>query len=968
MTMSQNIHESERDSDADGAQDTDYTDAIESFTTATGVSSPDIHVDGDNDTFDEIADIEHEREYDPTVTGRRFVELYDSRDRFIREFLNNAETACYVRAILGLADHSDEYDEDDLADRWEFRDVMAEASEVLGYSPSIYVRRSHDDADHALVIEDNGCGVAIDQYRASKDVGLSAWHGISGSNGMFGQGKMSGFLGCGVYSKFCMITRDVVNDDSWGLEERIDKPLERPWTRAEDDYGTVFFWPSFSDQTENDVDVADSVAEYARGLRVPVVYEEYDSDGVLVDQQSEEYGPTFMEDRLPDHAPTVVVDTTWERAVWSPEIGNGYSADYTPMTLNVAQPTDRNDGYGSPDNYDMPGPWDLRVKREAPNGYVRHVPEDASLPDGYENPSELVGQQPIERGKYTNRKQSGQPVDGFVPESDLPDGTICTPAVTGDRDRFTNSSRVQDYCEFVSQQLYDRFRERTAEVFEQIDDFQDVFALDDDELDVFLRGASRFGPTYASTDPQTMAEHYEDELGVSIDPDVCEQIDDMNTSVSWASRGTRTPQTKEYRSDTKIWKIMERAGSEGTVYMASRIGQRKAHLAWELHENNQVVQVKRRDQHEYASTYGWESLIDLPVRGFAEAFPDHDFDEDFLDRWDKSRASSTGPSGSGLDTGSGSFDDERAKQRQVEVRYDAGSAGVTSTITGVTLFDRLDAGESFGIGTYEFDTLVLYGPDNTVRVGTHIGDTSAGVAYAVVPNYVHDYLIEAQNAYTEDGYLESLRTQWVDVDWHEHGRSGESFDTLGDRDVFLYTSDEYVEPFETHDCMDGLREHSADAIDVDQSDGIRSLTIITSIGEMGEYKQQLHRNGLVADDITGPTIVGMGKTPGYGYTPAGRIEHDDVFFDVLFPTLDRDASEWSALNPSPSDSEPIELVESIAETGGFASNDPTVDVPDDAVLDRAHVSTAQYYLMETLERAHAGGSVGDDDSDGDGDR
>lgn len=922
-------------------QETDDALDTERFKTTHGIETRDLDVTDEHELDDVFEDDSIEREIPVEVGAQRFVERYDERAKAIREYLANAHTACIQRAAVELREVG--VPDDEVAELLEndVRGLLERAQDEADYDPVIEVDYNRDPSEgYTLRIADNGIGISKSRFVTIKDIGLSGWHMEGSVNGQFGQGTMSGFLLTSIYGEFEMNTRSRRTDESyrvsWGLTDMTKLPGGR------DSYGTTFEFPVFCDEAQ-DIDVPSKVEEYAEGMIVPVIYRDYDEDGRETGR-SDDFTPSYLEDLYDDESPLVTYEDEFVKAVWSPDDSNSRNHTWCGY-----QPIDRNDPGYSLRSYEMTNSWDMRIKVEDGPVYA--------VPDGEDD--SVVGKIPVGSQKYRNLPDDQK--DKYVERSEVPSGAIIVPAPTDDRDRL-QSKHVDDFCREVSRRLDDELRKFTAELLEDVDDFGDVLDLALTQTGLLLRGISRYGPSYSRNDPDEMQEHFEDELGVTIPTDVCKQIDVMKQKVSWAPPSSSNPQRKGGRREKAVWRIEAGTGDTGDVFMASRVNESKSRLAWELDDSNQVVQVKAGKYQKWADLFGWRRLKELPNRNFEEEFPDHDFDDAFLDTWDRSRASSSG-SGSSLHTGSGSFDDERAKSREVKVRRGTGSPRKISKHTGEDLFEALENGQSFKAGTsYGYNKLVLY--DQTDGHGTSAGikwaSKSLGTAYAVVPSYVYDYLIRAENAYTEDELVQEIKNTPVEHDWHFAGRDQTPICDLDERDVILYVGDTRIESIQTYGLEEELREEIADEIGVDAVDSVTYTT------DLDQWKPALSKKAKV-DVGGGPSIVSTTKrSPGWAYRTDAEINEAQLVYDEFLPGIDRSAPEARAFSMNVDDPSQIATLKRISDAGGFVSQDDDADVPDtdSGVWNMtSRVGRRDVVTAKTLERLDDAGGYVDDPSE-----
>ena len=862
-----------------------------------GHETRDIDVGGDDH---DLSDMDSERQAPIEHVADNVVRRYDENRSFIREYMANAHTACIQAAKYMIRENGDE----DQVQMNDVREVLAHAKDEYGYHPSVQVQyNQNDESDWTFRIEDNGIGVTRDTAPAIRDIGLSGWHDDGSTNGQFGQGTMSGFLACGPYGEFHMYTNSRNSSDNYRVAWKLTTLDQLPGER--DGYGTTFEWPTFVDEA-TDIDVFQAVREYAEGMIVPVLYEEYDSDGDLT--LEEDFIPSHIEDRYADDSPIVTFEDQFARVVWSPDSPEGWSSNI--KTWCGYQPINRNDGKYSTLNksHDMPSAFDARVKVE--NGCIIEVNGSTD--------HDLVGMVPISDQKYNNMPEKKR--SGFVKRSDIPDDAevLRAPEPTDDRDRF-ESKHVDAFFERYSRKLQSELKDRVSEIIEDLDGFEEIGTLDESEKSLFFTGINEYIEFYKENDADRLKDDIENVFGVVLSDDFAEKLGTINETVSWAEEGQYEPNLKSNRSGKKIWKVVEKADGDD-VYMGKTVTEWKAEVAWDLKENNQVIGVDEYERWE--DLFGWKKLKDLPSRRSLEDELGDQLSDNIIDKYAKkdSGVSSSSSDQDDGDTDGLSYDDKRAMKRYTTIRVGSGRDAIERH-KGENIYDALDNGKNVSIRFDKFDTLVLYRQTDArnVRVGRNIASSNYGVAYAVVPNYVYDYLIEADNVMTEEEYIESKKSQIIEFDWTaDQTRTQAEIRDLTESDVIVGMHEDTVEQFEEYDLISDLRTSIADALDMDSIDSI-------TFEDVQSYPRTLARNSTIDLD-EGPSKVHIDIGSSYDYDT--QISVKDLFFDTAIPSIDRDAPEWEYFNPEISEAEVIEDLKTIEKSGGFASNDPTVDLPE----------------------------------------
>lgn len=910
--MSQNeTVQAETDSTASDDNDSDSRFDLDKYRTTNGARTSEIDGAEDGHALKEtLGKSEHRAfEYDPKITGQRFAERYDDTGAAIREYLANAETACIRRARHGLVGESDR-EMDDVMDM-AVRELFETASDEIGYEPVIEVMHSWPGSDlPALVIEDNGVGISVEEFLVLKKIGFSASHDDGSALGMFGQGVMSGYLLSGINGEFRFVTRSFLTDETYSERMRIDGFNDLDETR--DRYGTTFTFPAFGEEGKK-LNVQSRIDEFAQGLRVPVIYREYDSSNEEI--SNEDYLPAPMEDDLDESTPVVVYEDQYVRAVASPDTyqTGGYgTTSRTPATLLVSMPIDRNDGY-STSKYEAPWHFDLRLQRE--DGVICTGPNEGLIP--------------IEDDKYENLDEDRK--SRYIRSSTVESEDVAMPKPVDDRDRLESGNR--DFLKWVSQNIRREFSTEFANVLTDIDDFEDVLDLEPRDQALFMRGYSHFGPKYSTSSADTIQEELKESTGVTLDESVCEKMSKMKSKISWAERNTSFPQQASNRDEKKVWKVMSKAFPDGTVYMAKSISKKKAEIAWDLNPNNQVVSVDSYG--EWADIFGWEKLKELPSRKLEEELGDQ-LSASILDKYGKDSGNDSSSSSSSS-SGTRTLD---AKTRRIKVRVSTGSDSFTKK-AAKDVYTALDGGDSISISySRSVSELMLFRQtDDDTRASKYTGFCRNGVGKATVPNYVYDYLIEADNVYEGlDGLIEShgeheIETDWACQPWHQV----RTFSEMDENDVIVVPKDRHVDVFE--DRVDEIRDKVADVISEREGVGwIRTLTVAR--------KTDLTDGWAVLDrrtDVDSPTIVLYGGSVPRRCEAITTGQSDvDLWLDMELPsdTWDRDAVEWEYM---------LDRINTIGEDSRKVV-ETLKQLTDDCGLDQPFVSMQ-----------------GSDDADGEGD-
>lgn len=822
---------------------------------------------------------DQERIYDSRITGERFVNFYDSSGAAIREALANAETACIRRARAELRDAG--VDSIPTA----VSDVIEMADDVAGYEPQVEVTYRRKADDTRFVISDNGIGISTEEYQVVQRVGYSASHMDGSVSGQFGIGWMSMFQLTGVNGAFTMYTKSYTTDESYGTVEYVANFEMLDAERSS--YGTTFEFPGFG-EAASEIDIPTKVEEYADGMRVPVLYRDFDESGDET-SRSDEFLPRNIEDDYPDDALVVTYEDEFFKAVMSPsskETNDGL------VTYNVTMPIRRNtESYGSSrEKFAAEWKWDFRGKRE--DGAIVACESDPNL----------VGLAPIENSKYDNMIEEQR--DDYVPMSRVPDEAIVMPAPASSRDSYMSDHN--DFWKYVSKRLQDAWAERAAECFEGIDDWSDVRSMDRPATNAMYRAYSSFAPSYKNNDPDNIAETMQDELGVSLDPDLWEKIDQARTTVLTVNRGSNTAHQKTSCESKKIWKLLGEA-SDG-VYMGKSVSQKKAEIAWGLGDTH-VVRVEPNTNESTSEAYkrlesmwGFDKLKDLPSRNLAEKLPE--LDDDIAEKWEN-ESSSSSTSNSSSSTGT-SYRDSPGS-RKVTVRYGKDSPRRMTEMRASDIKDKLDGTDgTISIRYNDMRWLIL--KDQTTISGSTPSTSNAsrrdGIAVAAVPKYVYKYLIDADRVVENKAQIKAKRRSM------ERQRFDEG-------DVVALVGDDLYRQFEgdVDGFVETAREHSKVGQVIDDDDDVTL-----------RYYDEANNITELEADACNATVVAVGSTSKTAKRFAERhfaLDLADVRLSQECPDIDRDSpyfrqifgySSTDRLDPTNKDFE--RAVEIVQEMGG----------------------------------------------------
>lgn len=728
-------------------------------------------------------DGDKERVYDAKIAGERFVQFYDDSAAAIREYLSNAETACIRRAKAELRDTG--MSNDDLPSN--IADLLELAKEEAGYEPLIEVTYNRKNDETRLIIEDNGIGISVEEYQVVQRIGYSTSHGDGERLGQFGMGWMSGFQLTSIHGWFQMSTKSYITDEAYATQEFVGNceylDLEP------DEYGTRFEFPSFG-EAGKEINIPAKVEEFAEGMRVPVLYRDFNSSGTETGE-SDDYLPRNIEEDYKDDSLVVAAENEFFKAVMSPDNPeNRRSGDL--ITYNVTMPIRRNlDSWQDFDSFESPWKWDFRGKRE--DGPVVKCESDPSL----------VGKVPVENTKYDNMLKPQQ--ESHIPMSEVPDDAIVMPGPASSRDSYMAGH--DDFWKYVSECLNDEWATIAAERFEDLDSWDSFKAMESGEKEALFRAYSQFGPSYSENDPDNIQETLEEAFDVTIPTDVCEKLDKSRSMLKVVPRGHNQAHLLKptKRNKKKIWEIIDEA-PDG-VYMGKSVSQKKAEIAWGLGDTH-VIRVDPSDDQttkeryaELEDLWGFDKLKDLPSSKLKQKLPN--LPDDVADEWENADYVNN------TSVGSGSRRTSRdPTTKRITTRVGKRSRRKFSDIKVSTLESRLSNDENFSAGRYNCNKLIVY--DQTEISGstpsTKHADRNAGIAVAAVPKYVYNYVKDIDNVYTD---YESLREEMLQD-------TLDKFD-VADRVYFASTSVYEAYKDDVDALTDALNEHCGADFDEDDS-------------------------------------------------------------------------------------------------------------------------------------------------------
>jgi hypothetical protein len=312
-------------------------------------------------------------------------DLYSTWEATFREYLANAETACLKAREYRDNPANSMYDE-----------MFVPES----YQPRIFVE--WDKHEDRVTITDNGIGMAAQEVdQIFRQIGRSSSRDDGGKSGNFGQGALSFVKLTGLDNAMIMTSHSRLNDDNAAYYVTLAGVEPIRGSLDDDEYGT-----EFQMTPDDDYNIREAVARYAEWMRVPVRYEEVNTDGTIGFQ--EDYG---------DKALYETYDENRACLGWREEGAfEAYaSPDADGTTLLLSMDIDRNDGRGSAGKHGSPFPFDVRLLDESgkviesSNGNEGLMPvpksdyqemlmkeRDPYITEGLLNNKDIIGQELVE--------------------------------------------------------------------------------------------------------------------------------------------------------------------------------------------------------------------------------------------------------------------------------------------------------------------------------------------------------------------------------------------------------------------------------------------------------------------------------------------------------------------------------------------------------------------------------------------
>lgn len=544
-------------------------------------------------------------------------DIYSNNSAFVREYLQNSETAC-IRAAKHLIRNSDKHGNEALVERlWvddESGDTIAkreqfteeeaqlannrnpvrlmertipteevlELAKSLGYEPVINITVHMDE--RKLIWEDNGIGMTGTEVGGAFMNNFSSGSILeSDTGGKFGVGAKSSSLVTGLDAGMVGITRTRrenvpdYNDEGIKFYAYKDGANELDNDDIPDDfYGTKFDMP-----IKDDVSLSkfrDWVEEYTEMLKVPVTYEEKQGGETKYDDEFE--ATKFIEEF--DNTQYVINRPGEFTAVIGPDVKRKADKE----TYLVSMPINRNT------EVNTSSMWDVVVQIHNEQGLIISGPN---------------------RGRYEDN------VDRLS-EDDVP-----LPQPTGDRDRLNQSDANTKFFEMIRDKVRDLESQEMQETIDMVltaDNPGKALSNNEKKWQLLVKMVRHHGRYNVTSKRRYFNRLFSggDAL-VSLNDEQISKVWDLFQKHSEASQHCRRPTQKAYRTENMLGDIITNA-EPGKVYMGATINKDRYDVVYNTHgEDATIVQVKASKYDEYEERFGFKLLKEVPVR----QSDDHDY-------------------------------------------------------------------------------------------------------------------------------------------------------------------------------------------------------------------------------------------------------------------------------------------------------------------------------------------------------
>lgn len=661
--------------------------------------------------------------------GGKFISeaIYDHDKAWVREWLQNHETAC-IRAAKLLIKLSDEYPDgwlrmtkfinDETGETVEkpgevdeetvamevprpIGDVL-EAARSLGYDPTIVWDIYRDE--RKITTEDNGIGMTPREFWEAFESPFASGSGVDGeTGGQFGVGSES--------------VRIVYGDEGGAeVESHSRRPGGHEGYRAytysggatacpgevSDDFrGTRFHIP-----VHDDFDLSELqgwVEHYVEKLRVPLLYREHDAGSTPVE---EEYEATHFVDDYDD--PPVVVQRPGEFSVVAgPDvIDTGYRSD-DEDTFLVSMPIDRNTR-ASINTF-----WNVVIQIHDEQGLIVAGPH---------------------RGEYRDDVDE-------LHEDDVP-----MPEPTGDRDRLTRDSASKEFFYYIQEVVKEEELKQVSHITERMEKAPhpaDAICGEKGYWTLFKKMVNYHGHR-GVTERRKKFKKFIDEQDAfpDFDEQTVKQIYRLFKDVEHCHNGAGGSSKKSARSEKTLGKILS-AYDPDTVYMAASTGGNftdRFRVIENTHDDPEVIVIGGASKYDkWADLFGFKVLKEVPLT-HADDDNDHDYDvpDAVHDRKVKTNQRSRGRP-------------DELVNRALKIRNNDDNTSIDFRLSIEEAQYRLEEGKYFGNSKHK---LVLFpGGQDTENISDHY-DLAKYAAIASVSKKEYEALADYDDVMTYAEFIE----------------------------------------------------------------------------------------------------------------------------------------------------------------------------------------------------------------------
>jgi hypothetical protein len=607
--------------------------------------------------------------------------IYESDSAFVREWLQNHETAC-IRAAKLLISLSDEYpdgwltnsiticdetgetveDPDDFEGETRQMEVPRQNDEVisaarnLGYDPTIVWDVYTDEM--TLVTEDNGIGMTPREFDKAFNTIFASGSGVdSETGGMFGVGSESSAL---VHGK----------EGGAEVETRSRRPGDHPAFRAysylgganalpgaetisDTFYGTRFTMPI--QESFNLSKMQSWVERFTKNLSVPVLFRKHDAGTTRVE---EEYEGTKFTENYGDVPVSIERPGEFSVVAGPDTIDTGCSLD-DPDTYLVSMPIDRNAGT-SINTF-----WQEVIQFHDEQGRIIAGPN---------------------RGRYSDGQMVYPDHQKIQSLGELHPDDLVSPQPTGGRDSFQKDANTKKVFNYIEEQIKEREIQKAVEVIQRMKDADSIYegiVGNHNDWKLFRKMVKKYGDYKVldrfRTFKKFMDQH--DSIPEFDDTDLQEMFD-LFQEVEYCRYHPSRFKNKSARTEIRLGSLLSEVDPEN-VYMAASTGGNFVHrcrVALCNNEDAEFIVVSASKYDPWSSRFGFNILKEVPVK----QSDDHDWDvPDYIHEEQKrKRSSSSLP--------------DKVKDRALKIRADDSNSSIDYRMSISDAKERLGGSSKIG--------------------------------------------------------------------------------------------------------------------------------------------------------------------------------------------------------------------------------------------------------------------------------